>query len=183
MWKSRRTFRRWRNLVGVERWHPRCSRWDRRAPWFRHLANSTLDFHREGIFRPSAIWKRLSLVPTLTLTLTLHSTTRSFRSFWILDPGPPRRTVASSPRTTGRQNAIGRTQALTLSLDGGRTTCTSSSASSPSTISFTPAAPFSPTHPTPTTNPFRHSRRPRSEMVPPVDNRAVPERSPCSSSF
>ena len=39
----------------------------------RHLVIPTLktDFHREGIFRPSANRKRLSFAPTLTLTLTL----------------------------------------------------------------------------------------------------------------
>ena len=34
----------------------------------RHLKT---DFHREGLFRPSANRKRLSFAPTLTLTLTL----------------------------------------------------------------------------------------------------------------
>ena len=40
----------------------------------RHLVIPTLktDFHREGIFRPSANRKRLSFAPTLTLTLTLN---------------------------------------------------------------------------------------------------------------
>ena len=44
----------------------------------RHLVIPTLktDFHREGIFRPSANRKRLSFAPTLTLTLTLdHDST------------------------------------------------------------------------------------------------------------
>ena len=49
----------------------------------RHLVTPTLktDFHREGIFRPSANRKRLSFAPTLTLTLTLkgHDTATHHR--------------------------------------------------------------------------------------------------------
>ena len=41
----------------------------------RHLVIPTLDFHREGIFRPSGNRKRLSSAPTLTLTLTLSDKT------------------------------------------------------------------------------------------------------------